>query len=143
MLRVNYEKCNLCGRCMEVCPFGGIGIMADQVIINEKCRLCRQCIKHCPTGALSLSKSTKGLVNDAEWQGVLVFAEQSGGVIHPVTYELIGKGRELAKKLGQPLNCVLIGYKVRGKAAELLKYGVEKVYVYDYPELEYYSIEPF
>lgn len=143
MLRVNYEKCNLCGRCMEVCPFGGIGIMADRVIINEKCRLCRQCIKHCPTGALSLSKSSEGLVNHAEWQGVLVFAEQSGGVIHPVTYELIGKGRELAKKLGQPLNCVLIGYQVRGKAAELLKYGVEKVYVYDYPELECYSIEPF
>ena len=40
---------------------------------------------------------------------LMVFAEQRDGVIHPVSYELLGKGQELGEKLGMELSCVLLG----------------------------------
>ena len=49
----------------------------------------------------------------------------------------------MAQKLDQPLSCVLVGHGVRETAQDLLKYGLDKVYVYDYPELKYFSIEPY
>jgi len=47
---------------------------------------------------------------------VMVFAEQSQGEINPITYELLGKGRELADKLGGVLSSVLLGYQVSAEA---------------------------
>lgn len=40
---------------------------------------------------------------------ILVLAEQNYGKIHPVTYELIGKGSELAAKTGGFVSCLLVG----------------------------------
>lgn len=143
MLFIDYDKCDRCGRCIEVCPFGGLEMAEGRVVVNEKCRLCRQCLKHCPQEALSIVRARRKRQDLSAWRGVLVYAEQSAGKIHPVTYELIGKGKELAQKLDQPLSCVLVGHGVRETAQDLLKYGLDKVYVYDYPELKYFSIEPY
>ena len=143
MLFIDYDKCDRCGRCIEVCPFGGLEMAEGRVVVNEKCRLCRQCLKHCPQEALSIVRARRKRQDLSAWRGVLVYAEQSAGKIHPVTYELIGKGKELAQKLDQPLSCVLVGHGVREAAQDLLKYGLDKVYVYDYPELKYFSIEPY
>ncbi len=41
--------------------------------------------------------------------GILVFAEQQYGTIHPVSFELLGKARELANTLSAPLQAVLLG----------------------------------
>jgi len=62
---------------------------------------------------------------------VLVFAEQREGVINPVTYELLGKGRELADKLGVVLASVILGSQVDSAAAELIYHGADRVYLYD------------
>ncbi|MBS7627385.1 hypothetical protein KEJ36_00915 [Candidatus Bathyarchaeota archaeon] len=51
--------------------------------------------------------------------GVMVFAEQEDGMVHPITYELLGKGRELAEKLGKDLSSVLLGYNIEKEALEL------------------------
>jgi len=65
----------------------------------------------------------------------LVFAEQEDAEIHHVTYELLGKGRELADKLGAELGSVLLGYGVESKAESLIQHGAEKVFLYDHPSL--------
>ena len=39
-------------------------------------------------------------MNIQEYKGIFVFAEQVDGVVSNVTYELLGKGRELAETLG-------------------------------------------
>jgi len=62
---------------------------------------------------------------------VLVFAEQREGIIHPVTYELLGKGQELADKLGGPLSGILLGNRVDNAAAELVFHGADRVYLFD------------
>src|SRR3712207_354985 len=63
--------------------------------------------------------------------------------IHPVTYELIGKGKELAGKINHPVYALFIGHNIKDKAEELLHYGADKVFVYDYEELKEFRIEPY
>lgn len=68
-----------------------------------------------------------------EYKGLMVFAEQRNGSIHHVSFELLGKGKELAGKLGCELSAVLLGSNIDNSAAELIHYGADKVYVYDSP----------
>ena len=60
--------------------------------------------------------------------------------VHPVTFELIGKARELAAVTGHPVYALFMGYRVGEKAEELLAYGVDQVFVYDRKELEHFSV---
>ena len=56
-------------------------------------------------------KTAPGIILDkAACSGVMVFAESYQGRFEPVTYELIGKARELADKTGQDVVCVAIGH---------------------------------
>ena len=66
-----------------------------------------------------------------ENKGVLIFAEQEGGKLHPICSELIGKGREIADKTGSSVACALMGSGLADTAQELVAYGADTVYVYD------------
>lgn len=77
------------------------------------------------------------------WRGICVYAEQDGGTIHRVTYELIGKARELAAVTGHPVYGLLIGCGMEEPARRLLHYGLDRVYVYDDPKLARFRIEPY
>lgn len=72
--------------------------------------------------------------------GVLVFAEQEDGEIHKVTYELLGKGREIADRLGKNVCAVLLGYNLEDKAQELIYYGADKVLLFDHPSLKDFDV---
>lgn len=58
---------------------------------------------------------------------ILIFAEQKNGVIHKVTYELIGKARELLKKINGEIKIVILGNE-RIDLSELSYHGANKVY---------------
>jgi len=62
-------------------------------------------------------------------KGVLVLAEGRAGGIHPVSFELLGKGRELADRLGCALDCLLLCAEDGPAAAELNHRGADTVYV--------------
>ncbi|TFH37539.1 MAG: electron transfer flavoprotein subunit alpha/FixB family protein, partial [Dehalococcoidia bacterium] len=64
-------------------------------------------------------------------KGILIYVEQEGGRVHPICYELLGKGRELADKTGSKVSCALLGSGVSGAAQELVAYGADAVYVFD------------
>ena len=74
------------------------------------------------------------------YKGVFVFAQQVDNVISNIAYELIGKGKELAKDLGVEVTAVLVGSDVKGLADQLAEYGADKVIV---PELKEYRTEPY
>lgn len=59
--------------------------------------------------------------------GVLILAEQKKGNIHPISYELLNKGRELADQLGEPLLCLLLG-PTGMNPDELIRRGADRVY---------------
>ena len=67
---------------------------------------------------------------------VWVFAEQEEGVLSDVPRELLGKGRELADRLGVPLAAVLMGDGVEGLAKTLFEAGADKVHLVEDPALK-------
>ena len=77
------------------------------------------------------------------YKGVFIFAQQVDNVISNIAYELIGKGKELAKDLGVEVTAVLVGSDVKGLADQLAEYGADKVIVVDDPELKEYRTEPY
>ena len=77
------------------------------------------------------------------YKGVFVFAQQVDNVISNIAYELIGKGKELAKDLGVEVTAVLVGSDVKGLADQLAEYGADKVIVVDDPELKEYRTDPY
>jgi electron transfer flavoprotein alpha subunit len=64
-------------------------------------------------------------------KGVLIYVEQEGGKVHPICFELLGKGRELADKTGSKVSCALLGSGITAAAQELVAYGADVVYVYN------------
>lgn len=75
-----------------------------------------------------------------DYAGIMVFAEQRECRVHPVSYELLGKGREIADKLGVQLSSVLLGYQVDKEAVELIYYGADKVFLYDHQALRDFDL---
>lgn len=78
-----------------------------------------------------------------DYKGVFVFAQQVDGVINGVSFELIGKGKELAADLGTEVTAVILGDGVKSLADELAAYGADKVIVVDDPVLKEYTTEPY
>ncbi|OYT61655.1 MAG: electron transfer flavoprotein subunit alpha [Thermofilum sp. ex4484_15] len=70
--------------------------------------------------------------------GVLVYAECKRRKLNRITLELLSAGRYLAGKLNSEVSAVLIGYKVRELAKELICYGADRAYVVDHQSFRYY-----
>ena len=128
---------------VTLCPFDAIECIDGVLSINSGCRMCRLCIKNGPPGVFEYVEDTRPEVDKSLWRGVAVFADQTGGQIHPVTWELLGKAAELTAKIKQPVYCLLAGHNVAAAAPGILEYGPDEVYVYDLPELEHFRIEPY
>ena len=78
-----------------------------------------------------------------EYKGVFVFAQQVDNVLDGVAFELLGKGKELAKDLNTEVTAVLIGSGVKELADQLAEYGADRVIVVDDPQLKDYITEPY
>lgn len=143
MLKINHEVCTLCEHCITVCPFDSLERVGDQIVVLDTCRLCRICVRQCPVEAMyiEIKTTTKQEVDDAK--DILVVAEYEQGELHPVTLELIGKGREMADKIKARLGCVLIGKGTKDFSEYVLDYGVDRSYFFDHGDLEYFRIEPY
>lgn len=132
LLKFDPDKCNLCGVCINKCPFGALSMEAEGIDVNEKCRMCGVCVKACPEGAIRFEQKA-GSVDKSKWNDILVYGEQNDGKIHPVVLELIGEARKLAKVNNYKVNVVMTGGKGTEENAEkLLQYGVSNVYVYEH-----------
>lgn len=141
-LRIHQEQLDEDGirQLIDICPFGAISCRDGKVEIDSGCRMCRLCVKKGPGGAVEYMETQEPGINKDEWRAVAVYVEYNGKAVHPVTFELIGKARELAAVTGHPVYALFMGYQVGEKAEELLAYGVDQVFVYDRKELEHFSV---
>ncbi len=125
----------------DICPFSAISYENGRLDISAACKMCKICIKKGPQGIIELVEDEEISLNKDEWRGIAVYTEHHKGEIHNVTLELIGKARELARVTGHPVYALMIGSDIKEKARKLLRYGVDKVFVYDYPELADFKID--
>jgi electron transfer flavoprotein alpha subunit len=82
-------------------------------------------------------------MNLEEYKGVFVFVQQVDSSITGVSFELIGKAKELAKDLATDVTAVLLGDTIKELAEELAIYGADRVIVIDDPALKEYTTEPY
>lgn len=125
----------------DICPFSAISYENGRLDISAACKMCKICIKKGPQGIIELVEDEEINLNKDEWRGIAVYTEHNKGEIHNVTLELIGKARELALVTGHPVYALMIGSDIKEAARKLLRYGVDKVFVYDYPELADFKID--
>ena len=137
------EKCAGCASCQSACPFGLIDIINDKASIKlEGCTLCGACADACAFEAIRIEKEAQPALSGDKHHDVWVFAEQRDGEIKSVSYELLSKGRELAKLLKAQLCAVCLGHGVK-QPDRLLGYGADKVYLLDDPAFGSGSEEPY
>ncbi len=141
-ISVDKEKCIGCSLCESACAFGSLVMEEGYPRFLDDCRLCGECVTECPTDAIII-KEAGTEVKLSNYKGILVFAEQWNGKVHPVSYELLGRGRELADQLGEKLFAVIIGSELGDAVKELTMRGADKIFVFDYPELEVFRDDPY
>ena len=76
-------------------------------------------------------------------QGIMTIAEQRDGEIRKISYEIVSEARRLADKSGQQVTALLLGSKVKDKAATLGHYGADQVLVAEDPLLEPYTTDAY
>ena len=82
-------------------------------------------------------------MNIADYKGVWVFAEQRDGELQKISLEILGKGREIADKLGEELTAVVLGNKTDAMVKELVAYGADKVIVAEHPLLAHFTTDAY
>ena len=73
---------------------------------------------------------------------VFVYCEIEGTTVADVSIELLTKGRKLANTLGVELECICAGSGLEGVEKQVMKYGVDKVHVFDAEGLFPYTSNP-
>jgi len=166
-------KCIACGaRCQSVCPVDAVQMndAGEPIIDASRCIGCVKCVKVCPVQALEMSFTpeerrileqlaatvtsvTEVPEEDAEeaelrkrlavYRGVWVFIEQTEGEAAKVSWELLGKGKELAASRNCELAAVVMGDGVEDLCRQAIGYGAEKVYLMDAPVLRHYRTEAY
>ena len=138
------SKCNGCGLCVKACPTGAIEIKDKlATIIEDSCTYCGACVSTCRFSAISIDIDKQATEDLSKYSGVWVFSEQRDGHVAPVVLELINVGRTLADARGQELAVVILGSDIGDAVEQLSKYPVDKVYVYEAPELKVYDAERY
>jgi len=143
---VNIDKCIGCEECLSSCPFDAIVIKEGKAFINEYCQICMACLSVCPEGAIietgEVPQITDHRSQFTDYKGVWIFAEQRGGKVASVAYELLGIGRRLADELNTELSSVLFG-ATESEAQELIRWGADKVYISMDQIFDRFNDEPY
>ncbi|MFX1304445.1 MAG: hydrogenase iron-sulfur subunit [Promethearchaeota archaeon] len=58
-IKIDENKCGLCGFCVKICPYNAITLESDKISIDKfKCKGCGTCVSVCPTNAIDLNIDT-------------------------------------------------------------------------------------
>ena len=55
-IKINLEKCDGCGTCVDTCPVNVFEVREGKcVVVNlDECLVCRACEVQCPNGAIEI-----------------------------------------------------------------------------------------
>lgn len=137
---IDDDLCTGCGSCTDVCPFVGIEVIDNKAVITDDCNFCGACLDACPVDAILIEREEYKAkkIDLSDYKGVWVVGEHYKNVIHPVTYQLLGKGGALAKELEVDLTLVILGASLDTKLSELSQFGPDKIIYIKSPDLKHY-----
>jgi electron transfer flavoprotein alpha subunit len=78
-----------------------------------------------------------------EFKGVWVYLEHSAGELERVSLEILGKARELARKLNTNVTGIILGDNVRKLADESIQFGADHIILSESPQLSEYTTDAF
>ena len=133
-IQIDLEKCVGCGDCVPSCPFGLLELVGEKVQLKEGCTFCGACQETCAYEAILIEDVTEPVTISDSHRGIWVFAEQRGGKVKSVAYELLSKGKQLADTLETELCALCFGHNI-SEVEQLISYGADKVYLIDAPAL--------
>ncbi len=94
---VDMEKCNLCGKCGEICQFKAIVVIGKTVLpFPEMCHSCGGCMEVCPEKAITETGRELGVIERGNRNG-LEFVYGKLRVGEAMSPPLIRKVREYAR----------------------------------------------
>ncbi len=141
------NTCVGCGKCVPVCPFGALSLAGGKAVVNSACTMCGACVSQCPVKAISMPAQAAPKTDLSAYKGVWVYVEllEEAGVLKPrsVSMELLSKGRDLAKELGQDLCAVIIGAANSQHFNTLASYGAQKIYNVEAPGYKDYNTDAY
>jgi len=76
-------------------------------------------------------------------QGVIAITEQRDGKLRKVSYEVVSEGRRIADGLSAALTAVVVGSGIDSLAAEIKKFGPDKIVALDDPALADYRTDAY
>ena len=143
------DKCIGCQICISKCPVEAIKLTPDGKawIDPEICEGCGQCAEVCPVEAVDLDrteriKAGKRLrdkpFTPVSGQVVSVYIEIRNGKAADVSWELVGKARELADKLEARLAAFVLGSDVEEFCARAGSLGCDEVHLLEHDTLKRY-----
>jgi electron transfer flavoprotein alpha subunit len=146
-LEIDREQCIGCGACVDACAFDALRLDEEEkAVVNDNCTACGACIDECPVEALALPGAEPPAVVTGDlgaYQGVWFWAEQFDGRAGSISWEMAGKGRELANQLGTTLTACVLGHNVETIAQEAIAFGADRVFLVDDPTLARYRTNPY
>lgn len=143
-IKVDASKCNGCGLCVKSCANNAIEVKDKHATISlDLCSYCSACVSTCHFGAITIEIEKQATEDLSQYKNVWVFGEQREGKVAPVVFELIGIGRQLADARGCELGVVILGNDLKDAVDNLADYPVDKVFVYEAPELAVYDAERY
>ncbi|MBN1460410.1 MAG: 4Fe-4S dicluster domain-containing protein, partial [Armatimonadetes bacterium] len=151
------SACIGCEQCVPVCPTEAITMDAEGIAVVDAsgCIGCRECVEVCPAAAIAMSgekpaaevpreeKEAEPATTSETSREVWVFVEHTDGRPASVSWELLGKGAELARDLGGRVCAAILDREVERLVKEAAAYGAERAYVIDNPALAHYSTAPY
>ncbi|MCK4283896.1 MAG: electron transfer flavoprotein subunit alpha [Candidatus Brocadiae bacterium] len=135
-LKIDHETCVLCLLCIEECPYDALSDAGDGISVGTACTLCGACVDVCPVDAISIpAEGLQRAGAGGSHRGVWVYGEHHRGRLHPVVFELIGKGAKLAEALDCPLEVFAAGHELERMPGQLAGLPVSAVYLAEHPGL--------
>ncbi|MRS11675.1 MAG: FMN-binding glutamate synthase family protein [Actinobacteria bacterium] len=97
-VKIDYDKCHKCGRCVQQCGWGVYDFNERPIPHDEKCRACHRCVTFCPAHCITIEKNTLAFRDNDNWstdaRKAVWKQSETGGVLltsmgNPKPYERI------------------------------------------------------
>lgn len=142
-IKINQDKVTkeIANKLIEICPFNAFEYQDKYLSINAACKICKICVRKGPLGVCEFIEEAKPQIDKSLYKGIAVYIQQRNNIAHPVSWELIGKAKELAEKTKEPVYAIAVGNDLEDICQTALEYGVDKVFAYEDEMYKDFNVE--